>query len=77
MMDADLQDSPAEIPRLLAALARGYDAVSGWKQTRRDGLRKRLPSKLFNYALNKISVAQLHDHDCGLKALCDRKLPVR
>lgn len=69
MMDADLQDSPAEVPKLLDALARGYDAVSGWKQDRKDGLRKRIPSKLFNHALNRISVAQLHDHDCGLKAL--------
>ncbi len=69
MMDADLQDSPVEVPKLLDALGGGYDAVSGWKQKRRDGLAKRLPSKLFNYALNKISVAQLHDHDCGLKAL--------
>lgn len=68
MMDGDLQDSPAEVPKLLEALERGYDAVSGWKRERKDGLRKRLPSKLFNWAVNKISIAQLHDHDCGLKA---------
>jgi len=68
MMDADLQDSPAEIPKLLDALDRGYDAVSGWKRERKDGLRKRIPSRLFNWAVNKIAIAQLHDHDCGLKA---------
>jgi len=66
IMDADLQDSPAEVPKLLEALEHG--AVSGWKRERKDGLHKRIPSKLFNRAVNKISIAQLHDHDCGLKA---------
>lgn len=69
MIDADLQDSPAELPKLLDALERGWDVVSGWKLERKDGLRKRLPSRMFNWAVNRISVAQLHDHDCGLKAL--------
>jgi glycosyltransferase involved in cell wall biosynthesis len=69
MMDADLQDAPSEVPKLLDALDRGYDAVSGWKQKRKDSRRKRIASKLFNRAVNTISVAQLHDHDCGLKAL--------
>jgi glycosyltransferase involved in cell wall biosynthesis len=69
MMDGDLQDSPSEVPKLLEMLDEGYDAVSGWKQKRKDSRRKRIASKLFNRAVNTISVAQLHDHDCGLKAL--------
>lgn len=69
MMDGDLQDSPSEVPKLLEMLDEGYDAVSGWKQKRKDSRRKRIASKLFNRAVNSISVAQLHDHDCGLKAL--------
>jgi glycosyltransferase involved in cell wall biosynthesis len=68
-MDADLQDVPSEVPKLLDALDRGYDVVSGWKQKRQDPLSKRLPSKLFNWTVNRISVAKLHDHGCGLKAL--------
>lgn len=69
MIDGDLQDCPAEIPRLLSELDHGYDVVSGWKRTRMDPLGKRLPSKLFNWFVNRISVAKLHDHGCGLKAL--------
>ncbi|HUY58367.1 MAG TPA: glycosyltransferase family 2 protein [Solirubrobacteraceae bacterium] len=69
MMDGDLQDSPSEVPKLLEMLDGGYDAVSGWKQKRKDSRRKRIASKLFNRAVNTISVAQLHDHGCGLKAL--------
>jgi dolichol-phosphate mannosyltransferase len=66
-MDADLQDSPAEIPRLLAQLDQGFDVVSGWKQTRHDPWHKRWPSKVFNLLVGKLTGVRLHDHNCGLK----------
>ncbi len=67
-LDADLQDDPAEIPRLLAKLDEGYDLVSGWKQVRHDPLEKTLPSKLFNAVVSVASGLRLHDFNCGLKA---------
>ncbi len=69
-MDADLQDSPEEIPELYALIKNeGYDLVSGWKKKRYDSvLSKNLPSKLFNAAARKTSGLQLHDFNCGLKA---------
>ena len=69
-MDADLQDSPDEIPELYDMVVnQGYDLVSGWKKKRKDPiLSKNLPSKLFNWAARKISGVQLHDFNCGLKA---------
>ena len=68
-MDADLQDDPAEIPNLLAALDEPEkDLVSGWKKTRRDPLSKRLPSKVFNLVTSIVSGVRLHDFNCGLKA---------
>jgi glycosyltransferase involved in cell wall biosynthesis len=68
-MDADLQDDPAEIPALIAALRqRDLDLVSGWKQKRRDPLSKRLPSRIFNWATRLVSGLPLHDFNCGLKA---------
>jgi len=67
-LDADLQDDPAEIPRLLAKLDEGYDLVSGWKQIRHDPLEKTLPSKLFNQVVSVVSGLRLHDFNCGLKA---------
>lgn len=67
-MDADLQDDPAEIPNLVAAIGGGLDMVSGWKKDRRDPLSKTLPSKLFNAAVRFISGLELHDFNCGLKA---------
>lgn len=69
-MDADLQDSPEEIPELYALIReQGYDLVSGWKKKRYDSiLSKNLPSKLFNAAARKTSGLQLHDFNCGLKA---------
>ena len=67
-MDADLQDNPAEIPALVAALDGGLDMVSGWKKNRRDPLSKTLPSKLFNAAVRFFSGLKLHDFNCGLKA---------
>jgi len=68
-MDADMQDSPDEIPELLKTLALGqYDLVSGWKKVRYDNtLTKNIPSKLFNAAARKMSGIQLNDFNCGLK----------
>ena len=67
-IDADLQDDPAEIPRLLAKLDEGFDLVSGWKTRRRDPLSRRLLSKIFNGVTGWLSGVRLHDMNCGLKA---------
>ena len=69
-MDADLQDSPDEIPELYRMITEeGYDLVSGWKKKRYDNkLTKNLPSKLFNATARKVTGIQLHDMNCGLKA---------
>ncbi|WP_233159599.1 glycosyltransferase family 2 protein [Actinophytocola xanthii] len=67
-MDADLQDDPAEVPRLLAELDDGADLVSGHKADRKDPLGKRLPSKFFNMMTGVITGLKLNDHNCGLKA---------
>lgn len=67
-MDADLQDDPQEIPRLLDKLAEGFDLVSGWKSPRRDPLTKTLPSWLFNWVTSMLSGIRLHDFNCGFKA---------
>ena len=69
-MDADLQDSPDEIPTLYEMITKdNYDLVSGWKKKRYDSvLAKNLPSKLFNWAARKTSGLTLHDFNCGLKA---------
>lgn len=69
-MDADLQDSPDEIPELYNMISKqGYDLVSGWKKKRYDSvISKNLPSKLFNWAARKTSGVQLNDFNCGLKA---------
>jgi glycosyltransferase involved in cell wall biosynthesis len=69
-MDADLQDSPDEIPELRRMILEdGYDIVSGWKKKRYDNkLTKNIPSKLFNAATRKVSGIYLHDFNCGLKA---------
>ena len=69
-MDADLQDSPDEIPELYnMVMNQGYDLVSGWKKKRYDSvLSKNLPSKLFNWAARKTSGVKLNDFNCGLKA---------
>ena len=68
-MDADLQDSPDEIPELYRKItAEGYDLVSGWKQKRYDPISKTIPTKLFNYATRRMSGISLHDFNCGLKA---------
>lgn len=67
-MDADLQDDPAEVPRLLAALDDGADLVSGHKAERKDPLGKRIPSKFFNKMTGVLTGLKLNDHNCGLKA---------
>ena len=67
-IDGDLQDDPAEIPRLLAKLDEGFDLVSGWKTRRRDPLRRRVVSRVFNTVTGRISGLRLHDLNCGLKA---------
>ena len=68
-MDADLQDSPDEIPELYRMVTEeGYDLVSGWKQKRYDPLGKTLPSKFFNFTARLTSGIRLHDFNCGLKA---------
>lgn len=69
-MDADLQDSPDEIPELYRMILRdGYDLVSGWKKKRYDPLSKTIPTKLFNATARKVSgIHNLHDFNCGLKA---------
>lgn len=67
-LDADLQDDPDEIPRFIDKLNEDYDLVTGWKKNRKDPLSKRLPSKVFNWTINRIAKAELHDVNCGFKA---------
>jgi glycosyltransferase involved in cell wall biosynthesis len=67
-MDGDLQDDPAEIPRLLGRLDEGFDLVSGWKARRRDPWSRRFLSRIFNTVTGRMSGLRLHDMNCGLKA---------
>jgi glycosyltransferase involved in cell wall biosynthesis len=68
-MDADLQDSPDEIPELVRMIREdGFDLVSGWKKKRYDPISKTVPTKLYNWATRKMSGIYLHDFNCGLKA---------
>ena len=67
-IDGDLQDDPAEIPRLLEKLDEGFDLVSGWKTRRRDPLSRRILSRVFNAVTSRFSGVRLHDMNCGLKA---------
>jgi glycosyltransferase involved in cell wall biosynthesis len=70
-LDADLQDDPREIPRLLAALhddGKPLDVVSGWKKKRLDPWHKVLPSRVFNWMVGALTGVPLHDHNCGMKA---------
>ena len=69
-LDADLQDSPEEIPEMVRMIREdGYDLVSGWKQHRKDNaLTKNLPSKLYNWTARKVTGIHLHDMNCGIKA---------
>ncbi len=66
-MDADLQDDPHEIPKMLQAMDEGYDVVSGWKQTRHDPWHKVWPSRVFNWLVSRLTGVVLHDHNCGFK----------
>lgn len=68
-LDADLQNDPADIPRLIARLDEGYDVVSGWRSDRKDPpLRRRLPSRLANRLISWTTGVRLHDYGCSLKA---------
>ena len=66
-LDGDLQDDPAEIPKFLAELERGYDVLSGWKKTRHDPWHKVYPSRVFNWMVSHLTGCYLHDHNCGFK----------
>jgi glycosyltransferase involved in cell wall biosynthesis len=66
-LDADLQDDPAELPRLIEALEGGLDLVSGWKQKRQDPFSKRFPSKVYNLVTSWVVGLRLHDFNCGFK----------
>ena len=67
MLDADLQDDPAEFPALLQKIQAGFDVVNGWKQRRLDPWHKVYPSKVFNGLVGLMTGLRLHDHNCGLK----------
>jgi glycosyltransferase involved in cell wall biosynthesis len=69
LLDSDLQNDPADIPRLLEQLDRGYDVVSGWRKHRKDPfLHRRLPSAIANSIISAATGVRLHDHGCTLKA---------
>ena len=67
-IDADLQDDPAEIPRLIRKIQENWDVVSGWKKDRKDPASKKIPSKLFNLVTRILTGIKIHDFNCGLKA---------
>jgi undecaprenyl-phosphate 4-deoxy-4-formamido-L-arabinose transferase len=67
-LDGDLQNPPEEIPRLVAKLEEGYDAVGGWRQDRQDSLFRRLPSQAVNYLMSKVTGIKLRDYGCMLRA---------
>jgi glycosyltransferase involved in cell wall biosynthesis len=68
LMDADLQNDPADIPMMLQKLDEGYDVVSGWRKERHDTLSRRLPSQLANGLISRVTGVHLHDYGCTLKA---------
>ncbi|MCX7991291.1 MAG: glycosyltransferase family 2 protein [Proteobacteria bacterium] len=68
-MDADLQDQPEEVPRLIKKLEEGYDFVIGWKYPRLDPISKRLPSKVINYVTSSLTGLKIHDMNSGLKVM--------
>ena len=74
-LDADLQDDPHEIPRLLETLGDDFDLVSGWKQVRHDPQHKVISSHIFNWMVSTLTGVHLHDHNCGMK--CYRREVVR
>ena len=67
-MDADLQDDPADVPRMVEKIEQGFDVVVGWKVERRDPLNRRMFSKIFNGTVGLVSGVRLHDMNCGFKA---------
>ena len=67
-LDADLQNPPEEIPRLVAKLDEGYDTVGGWRENRRDSVFRRLPSQLVNYVMSRVTGVKLRDYGCMLRA---------
>ena len=68
MMDADLQNDPADIPMMLQKLDEGFDVISGWRDKRKDTFRRRLPSRIANGLISMVTGVQLHDYGCTLKA---------
>jgi glycosyltransferase involved in cell wall biosynthesis len=68
MMDADLQNDPADIPMMLQKLDEGFDVISGWRVKRKDTFRRRLPSRIANGLISMVTGVQLHDYGCTLKA---------
>ncbi len=67
-LDADLQDDPDEVPRLIQELKKGYDLVSGWKKKRHDPITKTIPSRFFNFVTSLMTGIRIHDFNSGLKA---------
>ncbi|MGH3109597.1 MAG: glycosyltransferase family 2 protein [Gaiellaceae bacterium] len=67
-MDGDLQNDPADIGRLLEKIDEGYDVVSGWRRERQDSLARRLPSRIANWLIGRVTGVRLHDYGCTLKA---------
>jgi glycosyltransferase involved in cell wall biosynthesis len=67
-MDGDLQNDPADIARLLEKIDEGYDVVSGWRKSRKDGFVRRLPSRAANWLIGRVTGVRLHDYGCTLKA---------
>ncbi len=68
MMDADLQDDPADLPEFISKIRSGYDVVVGWKVDRKDPLSRRVASKIFNGTVRRLTGVRLHDMNCGFKA---------
>lgn len=68
LMDADLQNDPVDIPRMLAKIEEGYDLVSGWRKNRQDNLMRKIPSRIANSLICKVTGVKLHDYGCTLKA---------
>jgi len=68
LMDADLQNDPADIPMMLEKMAEGYDVVSGWREHRKDDLSRTFPSRIANALISKVTGVPLHDYGCSLKA---------
>lgn len=68
LMDADLQNDPADIPRMLEKIEEGYDLVSGWRKDRKDSMMRKIPSRAANWLICRVTGVSLHDYGCTLKA---------